>query len=165
MMRRKNYCITTIGVTKEEIWKEIRSVKGPVPLDGYQPHIDLMMDDIAEYNNYLTSYGVGTPFKKWLLWKLETGSTIYGNFPENKKFSHVGHCFSPCPYDSDCDEIRVRVLLGLTEADPLPVRVTHIVGTTSYFMETTNRGSKWGYQCTFPGCSFFLSTGTKYFYI
>lgn len=164
-MRRKISCIETVGLTNEEVWKEVRSVMGPVPVDGYQQHIDLMNADIAEYTNYITSYGVGTSFKKWLMWKLETGSTVYGNFPENEKFNHVGHCFAPCPYDTECDDVRTKLLLGLGATDPLPVKVLHKVGLVNYFMKATNRGSKWGHQCTFPGCPFFLANGKQYFYI
>lgn len=165
MMRRKNNCIDGVGTTNEEVWKEVRNVLGPVPVDGYQPHRDLMINDIAEYTNYITSYGVGASFKQWLIWRLETGSLVYGSFPENKKHTHIGHCFSPCPYDSACDDVRTRLLLGLNDSDPLPAKVLHSSGTINYFMETCNRGSKWGYQCTFPGCPFFLAAGKQYFYI
>ena len=99
-------------------------------------------------------------------WRYMYGTDSVGNLPEFKKLRHVGNCYAPCPYSETCDELRVRIMLGLGDSDPLPTQVLHTgLDGKNYFMKTTCRGGIWGQECTFPGCSYYLSNGVKYFYV
>ena len=165
MLRRRNYNIDTRGMSNEDIWEAICNVFGPVPDLSNQIYIDLRTQDLADYQTYLSLYGGSTTFKQWFMWKLTTGSAVYGRLGADTKSSHVGHCYAICPYSIDCGETRTRIMLKLSDTDPLPTQVSHTVGGVDYFLKSTNRGSKWGYECTCPTCSFLLSTGKEYFYI
>lgn len=159
------YCITTSG-TNEEMWLDIRNVLGPVPSD-YPNYTVLMNEDIAEYNVWTATVS-GVPFDKWLIWKLRVGTDRYGNLPANKTHDgKVGHCWNPCPYSTQSSDLKTRLKLGLGALDPLPVKVDHTIGDTTYLMKTTARGARWGYECTFPGCTYpnFILIGEKYFFV
>lgn len=97
-------------------------------------------------------------FERWLQWKNETGTVdIYGNLPQHKKNSHVGHCWMLCPYDSNTSIERTIALLGAT---PPEGRNDHGV----YYMKTASRGSVWGFECTSPTCPYFTTYSGIYFY-
>lgn len=164
MRGRDKYCITVSGTTNQEMWQEIRDVLGPTP--ALLPELlDLMNDDIAEYNDWIAEYGT-VPFDKWLIWKLRVGTDRYGNLPEDKKLDGKdGHCWQPCPYSTQCSDNRTRMLLKLSDSDPLPTKVDHTNGGTTYFMRTSARGSRWGYECNYVGCTHFILNGQKYFYV
>jgi hypothetical protein len=161
-------CIDITGTTNEEIWKEVRLAYGPVPIyasptdttPSYLPHEVLMNSDIAEYNNYISIYGASVSFDKWLIWFIETGSSVYGNLRENKKNDHVGHCYAPCPYDTESSDLRSTHMLG-----SVPSKVLHELGGVHYYLRTNARGNHWGYECTFPGCPFYVAHGEAYFYV
>lgn len=164
-MSIRNYCITVSGTTNEAMWKEIRTVIGPVPTDD-QPSIDLMMADILEYDDALVEHGILVPFDKWLIWKLTVGTSLYGNLSPNKKRKDkVGHSYAPCPYDTSCSDSRSMALLEIDNIGSLPTKILHEIGTKHYFMRTAARGNKWGYECTFPGCPFHTTNNKNYFYI
>lgn len=164
----KTRCITITGTTNEEIWKQVRQVYGPVPVyaspsdttPSYPPHEALMNDDISRYNNYISEYGTSVSFDKWLIWFIETGSHIYGNLRKNIKNEDVGHCHAPCPYDTLSSDLRTTHMLGA-----VPAKVMHEINGTHYYLKTTARGNKWGYECTFPGCPYNIDNGKAYFYI
>lgn len=165
MIRRKVYDINTKGLSLEDTWLVIREAFGPIPRVGLAIYTDLMNQEIAEYNNYVSTQVNKVSFNKWLIWKLTTGSISYGNFTPDTKNDHVGHCFAPCPYDSNSTDLRTRLLLGLSESDLLPIKILHEQNNTHYYMQTMNHGAVWGYQCSFPGCPYFTSNNKPYFYI
>jgi len=111
----------------------------------------------------------GTPEERW---EQLYGTTTYGNLPQHKKHFHVGHCWAPCPYDIECNEVRTRNMLDLTERDedgeyiyPLPTRTTHSgIDNKHYYMKTHSRGV-WGFECTYSGCPYYLAHGKRYFYV
>jgi hypothetical protein len=163
MSRCIDYCITVSGTTLEEIWQEVSIVTGPVP-SGAQDCIDLMNTEIAEYNVW-TAENKLVPFDKWLIWKRRVGTKDYGNLPADKKrLDKVGHIYAPCPYSTQSSDFKTTRLLGLTEGESLPTKVDHSVGGVTYYMKTASRGSKWGYECTFPGCPHYILTGQHYFF-
>jgi hypothetical protein len=163
MSRCNDYCITVSGTTSEEIWREVSLVTGPKQIYS-DDAIDLMGQDIAEYDAWVLANKV-VPFDKWLLWKRRVGTSNYGNLPEDKKrLDKVGHCYAPCPYSTQSTDLRTRHLLGLDDDATIPTKVTHEVGGVTYYMRTANRGSKWGFECTHPGCPYYLLTGEKYFF-
>ncbi len=99
-------------------------------------------------------------------WRYTVGTEFTGNLPEYKKDQHVGHCWSPCPYDTNSTDIRTRHLLNLSLTDPLPVKVSHLDTSLNkdVFMITERRGG-WGFLCTYSGCTNLINTGRQYFYL
>jgi hypothetical protein len=97
-------------------------------------------------------------------WRALYGTEYEGNLPQYKATQHVGKSFSPCPYSTQSPDLRTRHMLNLTMSGTLPLKVDH-TGSDSilYYMKTDNRGV-WGYECTFSGCPYLLSTGIPYFY-
>ena len=163
MSRCINYCITVSGTTNEEIWREISLELGPTNVTA-SGVVDYMNSEIAEYEAWVLA-NKSVPFNKWLVWKRRIGTSNYGNLPENKKhLAKVGHSYAPCPYSSQSSDLRTRHLLGLSESEELPTKVDHSVGGITYYMKTENRGSRWGFSCTYPGCPFYLLTGKSYFF-
>jgi len=79
---------------------------------------------------------------------------------EHKKHYHVGNSWNPCPYSTQCDDIGSIAKLGgvpISKTDH-----TDHLGRIVY-MRPVNKGV-WGYECTFSGCPFIQTMGTKYFY-
>lgn len=163
MRGRDKYCITVSGTTNEDMWREIRTVLGPNPT--HSGTLDIMNSDISEYNTWISSHGV-VPFDKWLIWKIRFGTVRYGQLSEDKKaYKKVGHLYAPCPYSTFSTDLRTIHMLGLGSSDPLPVKVSHSLGGTDYYMTTTARGNRWGFECPFVGCTYYILNGKKYFYI
>lgn len=163
MSKCTNFCVTVSGTTNEEIWREISLHIGPknVTTSGAMA---LMEKEIGLFEDWvLDNHQV--PFGDWLLWYRRVGTTNYGNLPLDKKHDgKVGHCYAPCPYSTQSSDFRTRLVLGLDDDDPLPVKVDHSLGDTTYYMKTASRGSKWGFECTYASCPFNAITGQKYFY-
>jgi len=119
-----------------------------------------------DHTTWITYYS-STPFEKWLQWQYEIGTTVYGNLPQHKKSEHKGHCWMPCPYTSITDSsVERSETMWSGSGAPELSRVAHGI----YYMKTQARGSVWGYECTFDGCSYLESTGgvvsgTRYFYV
>lgn len=157
-------CVEEYAGTNREKWEYVASIYFPGVLQSSESVIAAAFQE--DWDAYQAS-GTDAIFEKWLQWKYEVGTDTYGNLPQHRKSEHVGHCFAPCPYSSDCDDVRTRHMLGLDDADPLPTRVSHTSGNMTYYMQTANRGSKWGYECTFINCSFpdlDFENGIVYFY-
>jgi len=163
MSRCVDYCITVSGTTNEEIWREISLVTGPTQINS-DACIDLMNRDIAEYNMWVLSHSA-IPFDKWLLWLRRVGTSNYGNLPtDNKRLNKVGHIYAPCPYSTQSPDLRTTHLLNLTEGEALPTKIDHSVAGLTYYMKTASKGGKWGFECTYPGCPYYILTGQKYFF-
>lgn len=163
MSRCNDNCITVSGTTNEEIWQEISLVLGPKNITS-SGVIDYMNEEIAEYTGWVMA-NKEVPFDKWLLWKRRVGTSNYGNLPSDKKqLDKVGHCYAPCPYSTQSSDLRTSNLLSLDSGEALPDRVDHSVDGVTYYMRTASRGSKWGFECTYPGCPYYLLTGQKYFF-
>ena len=102
-----------------------------------------------------------TPEEKW---EALYGTEAFGNLPQYKVNGHVGHCYAPCPYSTQSTDLRTRHLLKLSDMDELPLKVGHVGDDSKeYFMKTAFRGS-WGFECTYSGCPYLLSTGISYFH-
>ena len=98
------------------------------------------------------------------IWHILYGTNAVGQLPQFNKLEHEGHSWHPCPYSTQCSDLQTRHLLGLSDTDPLPTKVDHTdVDGRIYYMKTQNRLS-WGYECTFDGCTYFLTNGEHYFY-
>lgn len=169
-MGKKIYCVdVSQTASNEEVWKAIRQVYGPYPtydlptdiLPSYQRHIDLFNSDVAEYNAWVSVTGHTTvSFKKWLIWYIMHGTTNYNNLRTNKVGEKVGRSYAPCPYDTNSSDIRSTIMLGT-----VPTKVLHELNSVHYYMEASNKGPKWGWQCTFEDCPYNISNNKKYFYI
>jgi len=158
----RNFCITVSGTSNIDVWKEIRRELGPTDVDN-PDMLTLFNEDLQEYTDW-TSTHPGIPFDKWLIWRIRIGTVRYGNLPKNKiRDGKVGHCWAPCPYSTQSSDLRTRHLLGLSDSDPLPPKVDHTIGDTTYFMGTAFQG-RWGYECTYIGCVHYILNGKKYFF-
>lgn len=105
----------------------------------------------------------GTSEQKW---EAMYGTDAYGNLPQHKVTEHEGHCWQPCPYSTDTTDERTRALLRLAPTDPLPTKVDHVdANGRVYNMATNSRGPRWGYECTFDNCPYYLANGVRYFFI
>lgn len=160
-------CVSTISGTNREKWDYVRTF-----YYGSRTEIRAIDDEarIADEARWATEFGEDeaawianyshVPFERFLQWKFEQGTYQYGNLGDWKKDDHVGHCFAPCPYDSNADETRTRIMLDLSNSDPLPTRNDHGI----YYMKTANRGAKWGFECTSDSCPYYTTNGVRYFY-
>ena len=158
-----NICITASGTTTEEIWKEVRSQLGPTNVDDPNM-VELYNHDLQEYTDWISGHG-SVPFDKWLIWRIRVGTSRYGNLPKDKeRDGKIGHCWAPCPYSTQSTELRTRHLLRLSDSDSLPIKVDHTSGGITYYMTTSARGSLWGYECSYIGCTHYILNGQKYFF-
>ena len=96
-------------------------------------------------------------------WEEITGSSNLGNLSEYKVNQHVGYKWRPCPYSTQVPEGLTRLMLKLSDSDPLPAKVLHSANGTDYFMKVDHSGS-WGFRCTFDSCTHFINTGERYFF-
>ncbi len=155
--------ITVSGTTNEEIWREVSLITGPRQIDSPQV-IDRMNSDIAAFEAWVLEHHP-VPFERWLIWRKRVGTENYGNLPTDKKhLKKVGHLYAPCPYSTQSTPLRTRHLLHLTREESLPTRVDHSSADATYYMKTASRGANWGFECTFLGCPYFISTGERYFF-
>lgn len=106
-----------------------------------------------------------TPQQKW---RRIYGTEHYGQLPQDKKSQHSGHSWAPCPYSTQCSDLRTKHLLGLDPDEPLPSSLTRVDHTDLnfkvYYMRTFRNG-RWGFECTFDDCPYYLLYGERYFYI
>jgi len=170
-------CIEILtGASNWEKWVYTRSffindIRDPDPRDPEDPariadELRWQADfnyDVAAWTTYNSKASSPVPFERWLQWRWETGTEEYGNLPQFLANNHVGRCWAPCPYDSNCPELRTRIMLGLSDVDPLPTRVAHVSGNIGYYMKQTRKAT-WGYECTYDGCIYLLTNGERYFY-
>ena len=96
----------------------------------------------------------GTDEEKW---DQLYGTEVVGNLPQHKKNQHVGHCWAPCPYSTQCSDLR-REHLNVTDAPN-----DHTAGGKVHYMTTSCR-NKWGFECTFDSCPYYVANGRRYFY-
>lgn len=161
-------CVRVISGTDREKWEYVRDLYYPTRTETRDASDPAYIAEQAElddiYNEDHTiwlAYYSHVPFEKFMQWYYTYGTYQYNNLPEHKKHEHIGHCFAPCPYDSNAKELRTRHLLDLGDSDPLPTRNDHGI----YYMRTTSKGSKWGFECTFDNCPYYVANGQRYFYI
>jgi hypothetical protein len=160
MPRCVSQCTDYRTDTIDNAWTDIRGYFGPTTVGVGS---SVYSQDITEWTAWATANGKvltdASFFGKWLIWRITKRTTNYGNLP-TRVGDHTGICNVHCPYDSNASIIRVRLLLGLSDTDPLPSRVDH--GT--YYMKVANRLSLWGTECTFDGCLYKVAKGKPYFY-
>lgn len=177
MARCKVGCIEILdGATNREKWDYVRSFfikyPDPDPRDVSDPariadenRLDgLYTTDLANWQQYNTDTNSSVPFERWLQWKWTYNTEMYGNLPQYRAFEHTGKVYAPCPYDTSCPEERTRILLDLGLSNPLPAQTIHEIGDRHYYMIETRNG-RWGYQCTFDNCPYYISTGQRFFYV
>jgi hypothetical protein len=120
---------------------------------------ELYLEDQTDYLEWLSvapPHVVDTEaqFARWINWRLSIGTTALDNLPQRKR-DHTGVSCAPCPYDTQADDARSEIMLG-----SVPSKVDH--GT--YYMKVAQRGTAWGFECTYSGCPYLLSNGIPYFY-
>ena len=104
---------------------------------------------------------IGTPQE---VWEYMYGTDAVGNLPQYKVPNHVGHSWMPCAYSTQADDLRTRLLLGLSDLDPLPSQVDHTDANGKvYYLKTKGKGPRWGYECPFDNCPYYLANGKRYF--
>jgi hypothetical protein len=162
----------TEPMTNREIWDYVRTfyfgdfvdtrhIADPARV-AYELYLD---SEFSEDETKWSSVYGHVKFERFLQWKYTYGTTQYGNLPEHKKSKHVGHCYAPCPYSTQSDDMRTRLMLGLPINAVVPTKVDHTVGGKIYYMRTEGRGTSWGYECTFPSCPYYLANGERYFHV
>jgi hypothetical protein len=134
----------------------------------------------------------GTEQEKW---RQIYGTENYGNLPKYKKSQHVGHKYAPCPFSTQCDDLRTRIMLrdyvyeqsGNTSdllamnndgsflipdslIDPTLISILGYgridhTDIKIHYMKTSARSAKWGFECTFMNCSYRTAVGRPYVYI
>ena len=157
-------CVDITADNHYDVWYQVRDYYGPRPYSMEEAiRLELYNTDYSEYIGWLSDWnskygGVSnTPkqFGKWLNWRLSIGTTSLNNLPIKKK-DHMGISCLMCPYDSKADPNRTEFMLGI-DVD----RVNH----GSYYMKVAQRGSVWGFECTYDGCPHYLTSGVRYFYV
>lgn len=158
-------CPTSTSTTVSGIWTDFRNHYGPT-IGGMSTTYrdELYAEDLAFYVEWANANGIADPlndsnyavFRKWFSWKLTVGSNDQGRLSIRKR-DHVGLSCAPCPYDTNCSDIRATHMVGSVPA----TRDDHGI----YYMKITSRGNRWGFECTYSGCSYLLDTGYKYFYV
>lgn len=162
-------CPTSSGTTISGVWYDFRVHYGPNPdnmgtvVDGGIYRDVLYSQDLTFYSEWAFERGMSDPlddsnyavFRKWFSWKLMFGSNSGGNLPDRVR-DHVGLLCAPCPYDINCDDDRAMIMVGSVPG----TQTDH----GAYYMKIGSRGSKWGFECTYSGCSYLLDNGHKYFY-
>lgn len=155
-------CTTYSTDSMEAAWTDIRAHFGPV-VAWSTTEGSLARTDVLTWEAWATSKGISTSnivmFGKWLIWKCSYGTVEYGNLPTRKR-DHEGISCIPCPYSDSSDDTRTRLWLGLDESDPIPTQSAH----GEYYMKVSQRGNSWGFECTSDACSYFLTTGKRYFH-
>jgi len=158
-------CPVSDSTTIEGVWEDYRDHLGPITDSmSTEYRASLYAEDLSYYVEWADAHGVISPldnsnyrvFSKWFAWKLTIGSNSGGNLPVRLR-EHVGISCAPCPYDSNCDDIRAEIMVGSVPA----VQTDHGI----YYMKVDSRGSKWGFGCTYSGCPYLLDTGKNYFYV
>ena len=120
---------------------------------------ELYLEDQTDYLNWFSSappdvVDTVEQFGKWMNWRLSIGTTAMGNLPQRKR-DHEGVSCAPCPYDTQADDVRSEIMLG-----SVPSKVDHDI----YYMRVAQRGTSWGFECTYSGCPYLLANGVPYFY-
>ena len=158
-------CPTSTSTTISGVWTDFRNHYGPT-IAGMSATYknELYVEDLGYYSEWANDHGIVDPlndsnytvFKKWFGWKLMYGTNSGGNLPERIR-DHVGLICAPCPYDSNCSDLRAEHMLGSVPV----VQTDH----KNYYMKIEGHGSAWGFVCTFSGCPYLLDTGNNYFYV
>jgi hypothetical protein len=165
---RTNYCPAVDTTSYYTAWESVRNNYGPKP--GSMSAADrtaMYGSDLDEYGGWLSLWNsehgqaVGGQdiqntverFGKWMIWRCANGTSNYGNLQRRIRDHHGLSC-APCPYDSNTSTLRSETTLGF-----VPDRTDH----GNHFMEIAQRGSVWGFECTYSGCSYFLDNGYTYF--
>jgi hypothetical protein len=155
-------CTTFSKNSIEDAWTDIRYHFGP-RVSWSTEAGSIAVTDLEDWTDWATSNGVNTgdvdKFGKWLIWKCSYGTNNYGNLPTRIR-DHEGISCIMCPYDSNSDPDRTRIWLGLESTDSLPTQTDH----GEYYMKVSQRGSHWGFECTYSGCSYLSTTGHPYFH-
>lgn len=97
------------------------------------------------------------------VWHSIYGTTSVGNLPRHKAGRFVGKSYAPCPYSTQSLDLRTQHMLGLELTDFSTTKVDHTKNDTIYYMRVKYKG-KWGYECTFDDCPYYLLTGARYFF-
>jgi len=159
----RQYCVNVTGTTPEAIWDEIRAVYGPTNLES-QGVLAMRDNDISEWNDWIIDHG-DIEFDVWLIWKLSIGTNYTGNLSKRlNNVKQIGHCYSPCPYSTQSDDVRTRIMLGLSDTDPLPMKVDHTIGQVIYYMKTAYSG-RWGFECSFGSDCPGFANGHNYIHV
>lgn len=152
----RNLCPSFRTDNRNNAWLDIRDAFGPVVPIGSSVHTN----DINEWVLWASANSIDpvtdvAAFGNWLIWRCKFGTVNYGNLPSRNR-NHEGIVGIPCPYDStDYDEIRSELWLGFVPST--------LADHGNHYMEVSQRGNVWGFQCTYPGCPFTIDNGYQYF--
>ena len=147
----------------QHAWEDIRACFGPGGVEWSTDPDSLSETDVATWAAWALVNGKSINdvdfFGKWFIWKLMYGTNNYGNLPSSRIRDHEGISCVPCPYSLDSSDLNTRLWLGLDDVDPIPTRNEH----GEYYMRVSSRGSRWGFECTYSGCVYYLNNNKIYF--
>lgn len=142
------------------VWESVRDYFGPrVESMSEDYAVQLFNEDMQYYSDWLLTSGQNDTtrvFGKWMMWKLNTGTTNFGNLQVRKR-DHIGISCCPCPYDTKASDERSEILLGEIPTE----KIDHGI----YYMKISARGSVYGFECTYSNCPYLLNKGTPYFFV
>lgn len=95
-------------------------------------------------------------------WEYIYGTDRVGRIPEYKPTKFIGKSYAPCPYSTQSTDLRTKLMLNI-EDDTMPDKTDHSVDGVVYYMRTYRKG-RWGFECTFDNCPYYLQNGKRYFY-
>ena len=150
-------CTTYRTDNRENAWLDIRDHFGP----RVQVGSDIYVTDMNEWTLWANENGVDPvtdviKFGKWFIWRCSIGTTDYGNLSSRSR-EHTGISCIPCPFSSvDYDKDRSELWLGYTP--------TTLSDHGNYYMRVAQRGSSWGFECTYSGCPYKMDNGHPYFH-
>lgn len=161
-------CPISYSTTISGVWTDFRYHYGPSPdsmgtmVSGVIYRDIVYTEDLSDYLVWASAHDVVNPFddykafRKWFSWKLLLGNNSGGNLPSRVR-DHIGLSCAPCPYSTECSDIRSTNMVGGVPE----IQNDHSI----YYMRIEQRGSKWGFVCTYTGCPYVLETGNNYFYV
>ncbi len=135
-------CASITITTYYDVWAQARTHYGPTPSGmALEDRSALYLEDQTNYLEWYTTAPPATveneqTFANWINWRCSIGTTALGNLPQRKR-GHVGISCVPCPYDTQADDVRSEIMLGL-----VPSKVDHDI----YYMRVAQRGTSWGFE-------------------
>jgi len=113
-------------------------------------------------------------------WEELYGTDLEGNLAQHLK-NHQGNCWRPCPYSTQAVAIfgaewdnyeslygeidRHLYIKSMLNVTTIPTLVDHTLSNGKVvYLKYAYRGA-WGFECTFPGCTYFVENNKRYFYI
>lgn len=111
-------------------------------------------------------------------WEDLYGNTLEANLSQNVK-AHIGNIWKPCPYSTQAVIVLSEKYLSYQEtygAIDIHKYIKSMLGVVPNLVDHTLSNGKvvylkyayrgvWGFECTFPGCTYLAENNKRYFYV